>query len=51
VIKRIKAKQQLWQIRKSSREQLRTMDKRLLRDIGMTPVDALKEVRKPFWRG
>ncbi len=50
MIKIIKAKQQLWQTRRTSRNHLRQMDKRLLKDIGVTPMDALNEFRKPFWR-
>ncbi|MEX0603115.1 MAG: DUF1127 domain-containing protein [Marinobacter sp.] len=50
MIKIIKAKQQVWQTRITSRNQLRQMDKRLLKDIGITPLDALNEFRKPFWR-
>ncbi len=51
MIRIIKAKQQLWNTRRTSRNQLKSMDKRLLRDIGITPADALTEIRKPFWRG
>lgn len=51
MIKHIRAKHQLWQTRRTSRNQLRNMDKRLLRDIGITTTDAMNEIRKPFWRG
>ncbi|WP_166263966.1 DUF1127 domain-containing protein [Marinobacter caseinilyticus] len=51
MFKKIRAKQQLWNIRRSSRNQLSKMDRHLLRDIGVTPTDALNEIRKPFWRG
>ncbi len=50
MIKTIKAKQQLWNTRRSSREQLKSMEPRMLRDMGITPADALTEIRKPFWR-
>ncbi|MBB4314803.1 DUF1127 domain-containing protein [Roseospira marina] len=39
----------LWRVRARSRAQLRTLDDRMLRDIGMSPDAADSEVRKPFW--
>jgi uncharacterized protein YjiS (DUF1127 family) len=46
-----RTKQRLWHNRIETRNQLRNMDQRLWRDIGLTPLDALTEIRKPFWRG
>ena len=39
-----------WQDRAQQRRQLATMDDRLLRDIGISRLDALHEANKPFWR-
>lgn len=39
-----------WQSRAEERHHLRTLDDRLLADMGMTPIDAVRESRKPFWR-
>ena len=39
-----------WQKRERQRHQLRELDDRLLRDIGISRVDAGREVSKPFWR-
>ena len=41
---------ELWQRRYSRRLRLSDYDERMLRDIGITRVDALRETRKPFWR-
>jgi uncharacterized protein YjiS (DUF1127 family) len=40
----------LWQDRARGREQLRTFDDHLLRDIGLTRLQAEAEADKPFWR-
>jgi uncharacterized protein YjiS (DUF1127 family) len=32
------------------RIQLAKFDERQLKDIGISRIDALREVRKPFWR-
>lgn len=40
----------MWQERAFQRRALRGMDDRLLRDIGLSPLDAEREGRKPFWR-
>jgi uncharacterized protein YjiS (DUF1127 family) len=40
----------LWQDRANSRHQLAQLDDRLLKDIGISRVDALHEAAKPFWR-
>jgi len=39
----------VWFERAHSRAQLRTLDDRMLRDIGMSPEDVQIEVSKPFW--
>ncbi len=41
----------LWQERVSQRRQLMQMDERLLKDIGVSRVQARAEFDKPFWRG
>jgi uncharacterized protein YjiS (DUF1127 family) len=40
----------LWQQRARGRRQLRTFDDHLLRDIGVTRLQAEAEADKPFWR-
>ena len=40
----------LWQQRARERKQLAAFDDRLLRDIGVSRADALRECGKPFWR-
>jgi uncharacterized protein YjiS (DUF1127 family) len=40
----------LWQERVRERRQLLQMSDRLLKDIGLTRVDAMIEADKPFWR-
>lgn len=39
-----------WQQRIESRRHLLELDDRLLRDIGISRYDALREAAKPFWR-
>jgi uncharacterized protein YjiS (DUF1127 family) len=39
----------VWQDRARGRAQLRALDDRLLRDIGLDADSARAEVRKPFW--
>lgn len=39
-----------WRRRVRSRAALARFDDRMLRDIGVTRVDALYEINKPFWR-
>jgi len=39
-----------WHRRISDRNALRTMDDRLLKDIGLSQADVEHEVSKPFWR-
>jgi uncharacterized protein YjiS (DUF1127 family) len=40
----------LWRERVRGRQQLRTFDDHLLRDIGITRLQAEAEAHKPFWR-
>lgn len=40
----------LWHERARGRQQLRTFDDHLLRDIGITRLQAEAEANKPFWR-
>jgi uncharacterized protein YjiS (DUF1127 family) len=40
----------LWRERARGRQQLRTFDDHLLRDIGITRLQAEAEAHKPFWR-
>jgi uncharacterized protein YjiS (DUF1127 family) len=40
----------LWQERARGRQQLRTLNDHLLRDIGITHLQAAAEADKPFWR-
>ena len=39
-----------WRQRKNARLELARLDQRILRDIGLTRVDAEYEINKPFWR-
>ena len=39
-----------WHRRISDRNALRTMDDRLLKDIGLSHADVEHEAAKPFWR-
>lgn len=40
----------LWAARHRQRRELGELDERLLRDIGVTRGEALREAAKPFWR-
>jgi uncharacterized protein YjiS (DUF1127 family) len=40
----------LWYCRAGQRRQLRRLDDRLLRDIGIDRIAALRESEKPFWK-
>ena len=42
---------QLWYERTRQRRHLAQLDERLLADIGIDRIAAMKEVSKPFWRG
>lgn len=46
----IAATMSLWLARSRSRRVLATLDDRQLRDLGLTPAQALRESDKPFWR-
>lgn len=39
----------LWDLRARSRRDLARLDEHLLRDVGLDPVEARREVTKPFW--
>ena len=39
-----------WQERARGRRDLAALSDRSLRDIGLSRSDALREIRKPFWR-
>ena len=39
-----------WTERASQRRALAALDERMLRDIGVTRIDAMRESEKPFWR-
>jgi uncharacterized protein YjiS (DUF1127 family) len=40
----------LWRSRTRERRHLARLDERMLRDIGITRLDAARECAKPFWR-
>lgn len=40
----------MWTERRRSRADLAQLDMRLLRDIGLTPRDAIAEAAIPFWK-
>jgi len=40
----------LWQERAKGRTELQRLNHRMLQDIGISRVDALREAGKPFWR-
>ena len=40
----------LWHQRWQQRRQLAELDAHLLRDIGVSPWEAIREASKPFWR-
>ena len=40
----------VWQKRSEQRRHLKTMDKRLLKDVGMTQADVRHETAKGFWQ-
>lgn len=39
-----------WWQRARERRRLRELEDHLLRDLGLTRADALREAAKPFWR-
>lgn len=40
----------LWYLRATSRRDIERLDDRLLRDIGLDPLEARRESDKPFWK-
>ncbi|MGA8261216.1 MAG: DUF1127 domain-containing protein [Arenicellales bacterium] len=40
----------LWYFRATSRRDVDRLDDRLLRDIGLDPLEARRESDKPFWK-
>lgn len=38
-----------WRSRASERHVLRSLDDRMLRDVGLSRADVERELRKPFW--
>jgi len=40
----------LWIMRSHERKQLAKLDESFLKDIGISHVDAKREIAKPFWR-
>jgi uncharacterized protein YjiS (DUF1127 family) len=49
-LRRLSAAAALWHARWQQRRQLRRLDDRLLRDIGLDRADVRRELGKPFWR-
>ncbi len=41
---------QAWSVRAQQRQILATVEDRILQDIGIDRVDAMVEVKKPFWQ-
>ena len=39
-----------WRSRSAERRQLAALSPHLLKDLGIGPADAAREVSKPFWR-
>lgn len=37
--------------RAAQRRHLAELDERMLKDVGLTPSDAVRECAKPWWRG
>jgi uncharacterized protein YjiS (DUF1127 family) len=48
--RRLRHTLRLWQQRTRGRQQLREFDDHMLRDIGITRLQANAEATKPFWR-
>ena len=49
-LRRVSAALREWRRRKKGRLELARLDDRMLRDIGLTRVDAEYEINKPIWR-
>jgi len=41
---------QLWSDRREQRKRLSLLSDHMLRDIGLTKIDVIRECRKPFWK-
>ena len=48
--KRMLVTLETWHERRRQRQNLVDLPNRLLRDLGIDRLDALREARKPFWR-
>ena len=48
--KRLLKTLEVWIDRVRQRRQLATLDDRMLKDIGITRIEANREIAKPFWR-
>jgi uncharacterized protein YjiS (DUF1127 family) len=40
----------IWVARDRQRRELQELDERLLRDIGIDRIEAMREAARPFWR-
>jgi uncharacterized protein YjiS (DUF1127 family) len=49
-LRRFSAMIREWRIHARSRRELLALDDRMLKDIGITRIDAQREAAKPFWR-
>jgi uncharacterized protein YjiS (DUF1127 family) len=49
-LRQVRATLRLWQDRVNGRQQLLRLDEHVLRDIGITRLQAEAEANKPFWR-
>ena len=48
--RQVTAKLRHWMQNYQTREQLRYLDKRQLKDIGLSDADVSQELNKPFWK-
>ena len=49
-VRRFSAMIRKWRSHARSRRELLALDDRMLKDIGITRIDAQREAAKPFWR-
>ncbi len=49
-VKRLLKTLEIWVDRVNQRKQLAKLDDRMLKDIGITRIEANREIAKPFWR-